>query len=81
MLKLGSFAAADFKSGAYSLITSFQTLEHVHDPLEVIRGAHALLKDSGAVYVICHNRRAFSARLLGLKSPIFDIEHLPAVFA
>jgi SAM-dependent methyltransferase len=76
LLKLGTFAAADFQAGAYSLITSFQTLEHVHDPLEVLRGAHGLLKDAGAVYVICHDRRALSARLLGLKSPIFDIEHL-----
>jgi len=25
---------------------------------------------------VCHDRRALSARLLGFRSPIFDIEHL-----
>lgn len=76
LLKRGVFAAADFQEGAFSLVTSFQTLEHVHDPLGVCRGARRLLKEGGAIFFICHDRRAFSARLLGLKSPIFDIEHL-----
>ena len=28
------------------------------------------------MFLIGHNRRAFSAKVLGRKSPIFDIEHL-----
>ena len=40
------------------------------------REAYNLLKPGGAVFFICHNRRAWSARLLRTKSPIFDIEHL-----
>jgi len=40
------------------------------------RAAWRLLKPGGAVFFICHNWRALSARLLGDKSPIFDIEHL-----
>ena len=35
-----------------------------------------MLKPGGALFLIGHNRRAFSAKVLGRKSPIFDIEHL-----
>ncbi len=76
LLRRGVFSAADFKEGTLSLVTSFQTLEHVLDPLGVCRDARRLLKEGGAVFFVCHDRRAFSARLLGLQSPIFDIEHL-----
>jgi SAM-dependent methyltransferase len=76
LLRRGLFAAADFKAGSVSLVTSFQTLEHVDDPLKVCRDAFGLLKAGGAAVFVCHNRRALSARLLGFGSPIFDIEHL-----
>ena len=35
-----------------------------------------MLKPGGVLCLVGHNRRALSARLLGTKSPIFDIEHL-----
>jgi hypothetical protein len=38
--------------------------------------AYTLLKKGGAVFFICHNHLALSAKILGTKSPIFDIEHL-----
>ena len=76
LIRRGLFAASDFHEGGFRLVTSFQTLEHVDDPLGVCRGAYRLLKKNGAAFFICHDRRAWSARLLGLKSPIFDVEHL-----
>jgi SAM-dependent methyltransferase len=76
LIRRGVFAPGDYKAGAYSLVTSFQTLEHVDDPLALCRGAYGLLREGGALLVVCHDRRALSARLLGRKSPIFDIEHL-----
>ena len=51
-------------------------MEHVDDPLGLCRAARGLLKERGALLLVCHNHRALSARLMGLKSPIFDIEHL-----
>jgi SAM-dependent methyltransferase len=65
-----------FQPGRYSLITCFQTMEHVHDPLGLARGAHALLKEGGAAFFIGHDRKGLVNRMLGKKSPIFDIEHL-----
>jgi SAM-dependent methyltransferase len=65
-----------FEPGRYSLITCFQTMEHVHDPIELVLGAYSLLKKGGAAFFIGHNRRDLVNRLLGRKSPILDIEHL-----
>ena len=76
LLRRGLFSAGDFQQGSFSLITCFQTLEHLYDPLQMCREAFGLLKPRGAVFLIFHNRRALSAKLLGLRSPIFDIEHL-----
>ena len=76
LIRHGLFRREDFTSKQLRLITCFQTIEHVYDPLALCRDAHALLKEDGALFLICHDRRALSARVLGLKSPIFDIEHL-----
>ena len=75
-IRQGLFQPLDFEPGTFSLITCFQTMEHVDDPLSLCRGAMTLLKPGGALFLIGHNRRAISAKLLGQKSPIFDVEHL-----
>lgn len=76
LLKHGLFRPDDYATGSFSLITCFQTLEHLSDPMEMCRSAQRLLKAGGALFVIAHDRRSLSARVLGTKSPIFDIEHL-----
>jgi SAM-dependent methyltransferase len=75
-LRLAPFRADDFEPGRFRLVTVFQTLEHVADPLELCRAAHRLLAAGGALMVVCHNRRAVANRVLGRRSPIFDVEHL-----
>ena len=75
-LRLAPFRADDFEAGRFRLVTVFQTLEHVADPLELCRAAHGLLAPGGALLVVCHNRRAVVNRVLGRRSPIFDVEHL-----
>jgi SAM-dependent methyltransferase len=75
-LKCGIFAAEQFAAESLDLITCFQVIEHVWDPVKIAADAHALLKPGGLFVIVAHNRRAFSARILGTKSPIFDIEHL-----
>jgi SAM-dependent methyltransferase len=70
------FRPEDFEPASLSLITCFQTLEHLYDPMEMCRSAWRLLKPGGSVFFIGHDRRALSAKILGRKSPIFDIEHL-----
>ncbi len=62
--------------GSLSLVTCFQTIEHVPDPAELVRDAVDLLKPGGVLALVCHNRRAPVNRALGLRSPIIDIEHM-----
>ncbi len=76
LLRQAPFRAADFQAQRFRLITCFQTMEHLPDPLQLCRDAYGLLKEGGAMLCVVHNRRALSARLLGRRSPIFDIEHL-----
>jgi SAM-dependent methyltransferase len=75
-LRNGVFRAADFEPGGYRLITAFQVLEHIADPLGVCHDAHTLLGEGGALFVIAHDRRAAVNRMMGRRSPIYDIEHL-----
>ena len=75
-LREGIFKGDDFAPDSFSLVTCFQTLEHLHDPRKMAQEVYHLLKPGGAAFFIGHNRRALSASLLGRKSPIFDIEHL-----
>lgn len=76
MIRYGIFNPEEYESESFSLVTCFQTLEHLYDPMEMCQNAHRMLKKGGAVFFISHNRRSLSARLLGMHSPIFDIEHL-----
>src|ERR1700722_6375531 len=75
-LKCGIFAADQYVAASFDLITCFQVIEHVWDPVKIAADALALLKPGGLFLIVAHNRRAFSARVMGTKSPIFDIEHL-----
>ena len=72
----GSFREDLFAPESKSLITCFQTIEHLSQPLEFCTAARRALKAGGGLLLIGHNRRALSAKLLGRKSPIYDIEHL-----
>ena len=76
LIQHAMFEPQDYLPESLSLISCFQTLEHLYDPLAMCQAAHSLLKPGGAVFFVCHNRHALSAKILGQKSPIFDIEHL-----
>jgi SAM-dependent methyltransferase len=62
--------------GSQTLITCFQTIEHVRDPAPMVAAAAEMLKPGGMLLLICHDRRAPVNRALGLRSPIVDIEHM-----
>jgi SAM-dependent methyltransferase len=70
------FRVQDFQPSHFSLITCFQTIEHMYDPLGICHDVMKLLKPGGVLFIIGHNWRAFSTRFFGRRSPILDIEHL-----
>ena len=76
LIRCELFRAENFRNEQFELITCFQIMEHVINPAELMRDAFSLLTDGGAVVAVVHDVNAVSARVLGSKSPIFDIEHL-----
>lgn len=60
----------------YEAVCLFQTIEHLGNPRATLQAMSSLCSQSGSIYVICHDRHAPVNRLLGTRSPIFDIEHL-----
>jgi SAM-dependent methyltransferase len=71
----GVFRADVRPAGSLSLVTCFMTIEHVPDPAVLVRDATRLLKPGGLLAIVCHDRRAPVNRLLGMRSPIVDVEH------
>lgn len=60
----------------FDLVTCFQTLEHLSRPAETLSIMSSAIAEGGYIAVVCHDRLSIVNRLLGRKSPIFDIEHL-----
>lgn len=75
-IRQGFFQRDMFAANSCSLVTCFQTIEHVSDPVELCSAATELLKPGGVFCLVGHNRRALSAMILGRRSPIYDLEHL-----
>jgi SAM-dependent methyltransferase len=70
------FDGSSVEADSFGLITCFQTIEHVYEPLRLVRDVFRALAPGGVAFLIAHNSQALSARILGEKSPIIDIEHL-----
>lgn len=76
MLREGLFSPDLIQDITPSFICSFMTLEHMGEPGEFVQSAYNLLEPGGMLALVVHNWRAPLNRLLGLRSPIIDIEHL-----
>lgn len=72
----GFFTDKVYRDGTFDIICAFQTLDHLGDPVGMLRTCFAKLKPGGLLYVIVHNAQALQARLFGEKSPIIDVEHI-----
>lgn len=70
MMHPGLFAEASFDA-----VCLLQVFDHLTDPAGVLAEAHRILKPGGLILILNHNVNALSARLLGERSPIFDLEH------
>jgi SAM-dependent methyltransferase len=64
-----------FDEGSLSLVTLFQVLDHMPDPIGLLRDCRGTLRPGGVIMAFNHNVAAWSARLLGERSPIVDVEH------
>jgi 2-polyprenyl-3-methyl-5-hydroxy-6-metoxy-1,4-benzoquinol methylase len=70
----GSVSLLEGESSLYDCITLSHVLEHVHDPLDLLRSCHRLLKPGGVLWLETPNmnsagRNAFGAYWRGLEAP------------
>ena len=75
LIKKEMFNRDSFPQNSFDCICIFQTLDHLLDPVKMLSDALYLLKPGGVLLTINHNLKSVSAKILGEKSPIIDIEH------
>ena len=63
--------SARYPSSHFDLVTMWDVLEHVPDPLGYLREAHRILRPTGVLLVETLNIGSFTARLLGRRWPLF----------
>ncbi len=61
--------------GSADLLTCFQTLDHALDPVTLVGLCHRALRPRGVALFINHDIGSLTARLLGERCPMIDIEH------
>ena len=64
-----------FPDASFDMITMFQTLDHLPDPVDSLTTCFRMLKPGGVMLSINHNEKSIQRFTLGEKSPIIDIEH------
>jgi SAM-dependent methyltransferase len=64
-----------FEPESFDAICMFQVLDHVADPVALLSECVTLLRPDGLLLLLQHDAGAWSARLLGERSPIVDVEH------
>lgn len=79
----GDLARLDGQTGVFDVITMAHVIEHVHDPVEVLRACHRLLKPGGLLWVETPNAASLGLRLLaqhwrGLEAPRHLVLFTPA---
>lgn len=62
-------------SERYDLLTCFQTLDHMPDPVGFVTDCFRALKPGGVVLFINHDISSWTAKVLGKNCPMIDVVH------
>jgi len=66
---------SSFPESKFDLVCAFQVFDHIPDPNSFLKICHKILKKDGVLLLMNHDVSSLSAKILGERSPIFDIEH------
>ncbi len=76
-MKQGKLDVSDFELGEFDIITSFEVLEHINNPVEEISNFHQLLRPEGLVYLTTPNFNSLLRYKLKAKYDVITYpEHL-----
>ncbi len=64
-----------FPEASFDIIFMAQTLEHLSNPNEVIQFCHYWLSPMGKIILVTHDYNSPTNKILGKKSPIYDVQH------
>ncbi|HYM54578.1 MAG TPA: methyltransferase domain-containing protein, partial [Solirubrobacteraceae bacterium] len=64
-----------FAPESFDAVCLFQVLDHISNPVDLLEECLTVLRGGGHILALNHNVSAWSARMLGERSPIVDIEH------
>lgn len=62
---VGTLPHPDLKPGSFEVVTMWHSLEHVHDPVTILREAYQLLVPGGKLVVACPNMAGWPFRWFG----------------
>jgi UDP-glucuronate decarboxylase len=74
-IKIDILRENQFRPNFFDVICFFHVLDHIIDPNKFLKSCFKYLKNGGIIICITHNVEASSAKIMGERSPIFDIEH------
>jgi 2-polyprenyl-3-methyl-5-hydroxy-6-metoxy-1,4-benzoquinol methylase len=82
VVHVGTLPGAAVEPAAYDLVTFWQVLEHLHDPVATLRAARELLRPGGSIVASTPNfgswsRQRFGATWVGLDPPRHLIHYTP----
>jgi SAM-dependent methyltransferase len=85
----GLFSAADVPAGSVSAAAMIHVLDHILDPVALVREICDVMQPGALLLVVVHNVHSLLARVLGKRFPPFTLQHpqlyspksLPRLFA
>lgn len=76
-VRVGELDDLDLEPATFDVVSLVEVVEHVHDPVGLLKQAALLVRPGGALYVTTPHARGVSARLLGTRwSVVAPPEHL-----
>lgn len=61
----GDLSAAKFPNGSFDIATAVEILEHIPDPINILKEIHRVLRPGGLLWATTPHGKGMSARLLG----------------
>lgn len=72
----GFIETSIFPKGSFDVVSFFDVIEHVRNPVDFMLRVNSLLKDNGKAYIVTPSLDSWSAKLLGKKWMEYKVEHL-----